>query len=133
MAISFDKALGIHEQAVGVRTQRAEILANNIANSDTPNYKARDIDFQSILEGVQSDQPRLKMAQTSAGHSEGIINPDFASELMYRIPNQPSVDGNTVNLQEEMARYTENAVDYQASFHFLNKKFKGLTAAIKGE
>ena len=135
MAISFDKALGIHEQAVNLRTQRAEILANNIANSDTPNYKARDLDFQSILQGLQGEQsqPQLAMAQTKAGHSEGIISPEFASELMYRIPNQPSVDGNTVNLQEEMARYTENAVDYQSSFHFLNKKFKGLTAAIKGE
>ncbi|GGK72553.1 flagellar basal body rod protein FlgB [Amphritea balenae] len=133
MAISFDKALGIHEQAVGLRIQRAEILANNIANSDTPNYKARDLDFESILQGVQGDHKPLSMARTDAGHNSGLVNPDFAAEMMYRIPDQPSVDGNTVNLQEEMARYTENAVDYQASFQFLNKKFKGLTSAIKGE
>lgn len=132
MAISFDKALGIHDDAVAVRIKRAEILANNIANSDTPNYKARDVDFQALLKGAESAQP-LAMAQTQTGHNSSVISPDFASELMYRIPNQASVDGNTVDLQEEMARYTENAVDYQASFHFLNKKFKGLTNAIKGE
>ncbi len=133
MAISFDKALGIHEQAVGLRIQRAEILANNIANSDTPNYKARDIDFKSVLQGVQSGQQPLKMAHTDDAHNSGLIASDFASEMMYRMPNQPSIDGNTVNVQEEMARYTENAVDYQASFQFLNKKFKGLSNAIKGE
>lgn len=132
MAISFDRALGIHDDAVTVRVKRAEILANNIANSDTPNYKARDLDFQSMLDGAMGTQ-QLQMAQTQSGHNSSVISPDFASELMYRIPNQASVDGNTVDLQEEMARYTENAVDYQASFHFLNKKFKGLTNAIKGE
>lgn len=132
MAISFDSALGIHEKAVTVRVQRAEMLANNIANSDTPNYKARDLDFESILKGVESGQS-MAMKVTDAGHQGSIINPDFAAEMMYRIPNQPSVDGNTVNLQEEMARYTENAVDYQASFSFLDKKFKGLVSAIKGE
>jgi flagellar basal-body rod protein FlgB len=133
MAISFDKALGIHEQAVNVRVQRAEILANNIANGDTPNYKARDIDFQSILQGVQDGQQPLKMARTDTGHSSGLVSPDFTAELMYRIPTQPSVDGNTVDVQEEMARYSKNAVDYQASFEFLNKKFKGLSNAIRGE
>lgn len=132
MAISFDKALGIHEQAVNVRIQRAELLANNIANSDTPNYQARDLDFKSILQGVQSEQS-LPMTVTNASHASGVVDPDFAAELMYRMPNQPSVDGNTVNLQEEMARYTENAVAYEASFSFLDKKFKGLMGAIKGE
>ncbi|MEH6578107.1 MAG: flagellar basal body rod protein FlgB [Amphritea sp.] len=132
MAISFDNALGIHEQAVNVRVRRAELLANNIANSDTPNYKARDLDFQSILQGAQSGKS-LPMTVTHQEHNSSIVNPDFAAELMYRIPNQPSVDGNTVNLQEEMARYTENAIDYQASFTFLDKKFKGLMGAIKGE
>ncbi|RTE66876.1 flagellar basal body rod protein FlgB [Amphritea opalescens] len=133
MAISFDNALGIHEKAVGVRIQRAEILANNIANSDTPNYKARDIDFESVLQGVQGGQQPLQMSRTSDEHSTGLISADYASELMYRIPSQPSVDGNTVDVQAEMARYTENAIDYQASFQFLNNKFKGLTSAIKGE
>lgn len=133
MAISFDNALGIHEKAVGLRIQRAEILANNIANSDTPNYKARDIDFKAVLQGVEAGQQPLQMARTSAGHNAGLSSSDFAAELMYRVPSQPSIDGNTVDVQEEMARYTKNAVDYQASFQFLNKKFKGLSNAIRGD
>ena len=132
MAISFDNALGIHEQAVSVRVRRAELLANNIANSDTPNYKARDLDFQSILQGAQSGKS-LPMTVTHEEHNSSFVNPDLAVELMYRTPNQPSVDGNTVNLQEEMARYTENNVAYEASFTFLNSKFKGLMGALKGE
>ncbi len=133
MAISFDNALGIHEKAVGLRIQRAEILANNIANSDTPNYKARDIDFKAVLQGAEAGQQPLHLARTSAGHNAGLISSDFAAEMMYRIPGQPSIDGNTVDVQEEMARYTKNAVDYQASFQFLNKKFKGLSSAIRGD
>ena len=134
MAISFDAALGIHQQALLVRTRRAEILANNIVNADTPNYKARDIDFRGILQGARSelDAP-LKMQATQAGHQSGIIDPEFASELMYRTPLQPSVDGNTVDVQQEQAEYAKNALAFQASYTFLNKKFTGLMNAIKGE
>lgn len=133
MSISFDRALGIHDDAIAVREKRAEVLANNIANADTPNYQARDMDFKSILAGESQSVQTLKMAKTDDSHHESVTYPDFAADLMYRIPTQASVDGNTVDLQEEMARYTENALDYQASFDFLNRKFKGLTRAIKGE
>ncbi len=139
MAISFDKALGIHDDAVALRSKRAEVIANNIANADTPNFQARDIDFKSVLQdvqgvkGVQQNQAPLKMLNTHATHKDTVIHPDFAAELLFRTPMQPAVDGNTVDVQEEMARYTENALGYQASFDFLNRKFKGLTSAIKGE
>ena len=140
MAISFDKALGIHDDAVALRSKRAEVIANNIANADTPNFQARDIDFKSVLQGVQGSKQNqaalnapLKMVNTHAAHNATVIHPDFAAELMFRTPMQPAVDGNTVDVQEEMARYTENALAYQASFDFLNRKFKGLTSAIKGE
>ncbi len=134
MAISFDNALGIHQQALLVRAQRAEVLANNIANADTPNYKARDLDFRSILadESEKLGEP-LRMMQTSADHSAGIINPEFAADLMYRNPIQPSIDGNTVDMQTEQAEYARNALDFQTSFTFLNRKFSGLQKAIKGE
>lgn len=132
MAISFDKALGIHDDAMLLRSQRAEVIANNIANADTPNYQARDIDFKSVLSGVSSD-PKLQVAKTDGGHASGFLNPDMAADLMYRIPSQASVDGNTVEVQEEMASYTENALAFQSSFTFVDKKFKGLMAAIKGE
>lgn len=133
MAINFDSALGIHDDAMLLRARRAEVIANNIANADTPNYQARDIDFRSVLSGVEAQQAPLAMYQTSVGHSEGFIDPDLAADMMYRIPVQPSVDGNTVEVQDEMARYTENALAFQSSFTFLDKKFKGLMTAIKGE
>ena len=133
MTISFDRALGIHDDALALRERRAEVLANNIANSDTPHYQARDIDFKSVLQGVSAVQKPLKMTVTDEAHNTSVIHPDFAADLMYRVPSQPAVDGNTVEVQEEMARYTENALGYQASFDFLNRKFKGLTRAIKGE
>ena len=133
MPISFDSALGIHQQALLVRASRAEVLANNIVNADTPNYKARDLDFKSILAGESKSDSALKMARTSAGHSAGIINPDFAADLMYRNPTQPSIDGNTVDMQIEQAEYARNALDFQTSFTLLNKKFTGLTKALKGE
>lgn len=132
MAISFDKALGIHDDAMLLRSRRAEVIANNIANADTPNYQARDIDFKSVLSGV-SNEPKLQVAKTDEGHASGFLNPDMAADMMYRIPSQASVDGNTVEVQEEMASYTENALAFQSSFTFVDKKFKGLMTAIKGE
>ncbi|GGC07781.1 flagellar basal body rod protein FlgB [Marinobacterium zhoushanense] len=136
MAISFESALGIHDDALLLRARRAEVLANNIANADTPGFKARDIDFASILHGElggEQDPLSTELAQTQAGHAGEFIEPDFAAELMFRTPSQPSVDGNTVEVQEEMARYSDNAIRYQSSFTMLNSKFKGLVSAIKGE
>ncbi|MBY4675918.1 flagellar basal body rod protein FlgB [Marinobacterium arenosum] len=133
MAITFDKALGIHDDAMLLRARRAEVLSNNIANADTPNYKARDLDFKAVLEGQMQLEKPLEMSRTDNAHQYGIADPDYAAELMFRIPHQASVDGNTVEVQEEMARYTKNAMDYQASFNFLDRKFKGLSSAIKGE
>ena len=133
MAISFDKALGVHDEALTLRTKRTEILANNIANADTPNFQGRDIEFHAMLKGEMSVNSPLALAETDTGHQSGLIDPDYAADLMYRMPTQPSVDGNTVDVQQEMARYTENALGFQTSFDLLNRKFKGLTSAIKGE
>ncbi|MFW1676703.1 flagellar basal body rod protein FlgB [Pontibacter sp. JAM-7] len=133
MAINFESALGIHDDAVLFRSRRAEVLANNIANADTPNYKARDLDFAAVLDGMVDQQPVMRPAVTNASHQTDLLSPDYAADLMFRLPQQPSVDGNTVELQQEMARYTENAMDYQASFQLLNRKITGLKSAIKGE
>jgi len=133
MAINFQNALGIHPKALEVRVQRAEIMANNLVNADTPGFKARDVDFRAML-GEQMDngakQP-LSMQRTDRQH----IAMDKASDasLLYRTPTQPSVDGNTVDTQKELAEFTKNVLDYQASFQFLNSKFKSLSKAIKGE
>ena len=136
MSISFDSALGVHEDALLLRGKRAEVLANNIANADTPNYKARDFDFASVLDkalGNSTEMAPTKVAITNAGHMSGFVDPDMAADLMFTRPIQPSIDGNTVEVQDEMAKYTDNALRYQASFRFLNDKFTGLKNALKGE
>ena len=133
MAISFDKALGIHEDALELRVKRAELMANNLVNADTPGYKARDIDFKAVLaEPANSLDNKLKMTATASGHISNRQD-SFEADVQYRIPHQPSLDGNTVEYQKELAEFSKNVLDYQASFQFLNSKFKGLTKALKGE
>ncbi|MBE0485080.1 flagellar basal body rod protein FlgB [Marinobacter sp.] len=132
MAISFDKALGIHEHALQARVQRAEVLANNLANADTPGFKARDIDFQAMMQKAQASVSGIAMSKTHHGHMD-TSSPGSDGELLYRTPHQPSLDGNTVDAQEEQSRFMRNAMDYQASFQFLSSKFAGLTKAITGE
>jgi len=135
MSISFDKALGIHEKALGFRAQRAEVLANNIANADTPNYKARDLDFSKVLEAQSQKNANgtIALNMTNSRHieAEGLGNGD--ESLMYRTPMQPSIDQNTVDAQLEQSNYAQNAVGFQASFTLLNSKFKGLVSALRGE
>lgn len=134
MSLSFDRALGLHEKALSFRADRAEVIANNIANADTPNYKARDLDFASVLEAQQSRQTEaFEGRRTHSGHiaMENFI--DQAAGLRYRITSQPSIDGNSVDTQVEQAKYAQNAIDFQASFTFLNSKFKGLMTAIRGD
>lgn len=134
MAISFEKALGIHEKALGFRAQRAEVLANNIANADTPNYKARDLEFGAVLEAQQAKgQGSFTAARTSEHHiaAEGMEIAD--PSLRFRTPHHASLDQNTVDLQIEQASYAQNAVDFQASFTLLNSKFRGLMNALRGE
>lgn len=134
MAISFDSALGNHEAAFKLRAQRAELLAENMANVDTPNYKAKDLNFRQALARETGEGAQFGMATTHQGH----LPVDHGSEaghpdVQYRVPNQPSIDGNTVEEQIEHAEYMKNALDFQASFTFLNSKFKGLTSALRGE
>ncbi|MHC6226662.1 flagellar basal body rod protein FlgB [Pseudomonas sp. X10] len=135
MSISFDKALGIHEKALGFRAQRAEVLANNIANADTPNYKARDMDFSAVLaaESEKRQGGHFALERTNSRHieAEGLSMGD--ETLQYRTPMQPSIDQNTVDAQIEQSNYAENAMNFQASFTLLNSKFKGLVSALRGE
>lgn len=135
MSISFESALGIHEQALSFRAQRAEVLANNMANADTPNYKARDLDFSAVLsqQAAKANGSGTKLSRTNAQHIEAEGLPTEDAVLAYRIPSAPSVDQNTVDAQVEQANYAENAIDFQASFTLLNSKFKGLVSALRGE
>lgn len=133
MAINFDRALGIHDDALRFRSQRSAILANNLANMDTPNYKARDIDFKTALAKASAPSSSLQLAATNTAHQRGVGLLSNGGDALYRTPSQPGIDGNTVEEHVEQASYMQNALDFQASFTFLNSKFKGLTSAIRGE
>jgi len=129
--MNFDDAFGIHERALLLRSQRAEVLAANLANADTPGYKARDFDFKSMLANEVDSRSRL--LTTRSGHiqtEEGMVPP---AQLLYRTPMQPSLDGNTVDSEQEHTAFSANAIEYQASLTFINSKIAGIRKALKGE
>ncbi len=130
MSITFDKALGVHQDALRLRGQRTQILANNLANADTPGFKAKDIDFNELLKDSHTSKG-FKMAQTNSDHIA--LSQFDDADTMYRIPMQPSVDGNTVNEQVEISKFSDNSLRYMASLRFLSDRFKGMMTAIKGE
>lgn len=135
MPFNIDAALGIHPQALNLRARRAELLAANIANADTPNYKARDLDFRAALGAAleRGGESPVRLAATHGAHllAEGADLP--GAELMYRVPGQPSVDGNTVDPQAEYSQFAQNAVHYQASLTFLSGRIRTLLTAIRGD
>jgi flagellar basal-body rod protein FlgB len=130
MAISFDKALGIHPTAMVIRAKRAELIASNIANADTPGYKAKGMDFQKALEQASSKQSH-SMYRTNEKHFNTTM--ELNNGVAFRTPNQPDTgDGNDVDVQVERNLYLENSLEYQASFQFLNGKINGLKKALTG-
>ncbi|MBM7073058.1 flagellar basal body rod protein FlgB [Shewanella sp. OPT22] len=132
MAIGFDKALGVHQHTLGVRAKRAEVLSSNIANADTPHYKAKDVDFEQAMRSAVSKQRGVSLGGTHQQHFS--IQSVVQAETGYRIPNQPDTgDGNTVDMQTEQASFMENALEYQMSLGFLESKFNGMKKAIRGE
>ncbi|MEO5344113.1 MAG: flagellar basal body rod protein FlgB [Gammaproteobacteria bacterium SHHR-1] len=129
--MNIDNFMGIHEQALRVRDYRSELLAANLANADTPGYKARDIDFKQILSQEAGQQQGL--ATTHQRHiplSQGTVS---TNQVGYRIPEQPSLDGNTVNTEREQVEFASNSLRYQASLEFVNGKIKGLLRSFKGQ
>ncbi len=134
MDAALDKALGIHDNALKLRSQRSSVIASNIANSDTPNYKARDLDFKQLLSHAANQQQSnsVTLQTTNSSHLGGGGH-SIDGEMMYRTPTQPALDGNTVDTQAEHTRFAENTFMYQASLSFLSSKFKGISYAIKGQ
>jgi flagellar basal-body rod protein FlgB len=128
----FDNIFGIHEQALLLHGQRISILANNLANADTPNFKARDIDFAAVL-GSTDEQLPLTVSVTHAAHITPLDNELPSGELKYRNPYQASLDGNTVEMPVEQAAFSENNVRYQASLQFINNRIAELQFAIAGQ
>jgi len=127
--------LSFGETALKLRTYRQEVLGNNLTNSDTPNFKARDIDFASVLNnqlnGI-SDNTSLKLARTDKNHLPGTVQKDDP-RLLYRVPNQPSMDGNTVDADIELSEFTKNSVFTQSALTFLTGTIKSRMSAITGQ
>ncbi|MAR92463.1 MAG: flagellar basal body rod protein FlgB [Pseudomonadota bacterium] len=134
MAISIDKHMALYQNALELRSQRASVLANNIANADTPGYKARDLDFQQMLRARMGETSELTPAATThQRHFSTLPQGEALSGLKYRNPSQPAIDGNTVDGQTEKTAYARNSMEFQAAFRFLNGKVKSLLSAIRGE
>lgn len=130
MHINLDSVFGVHEQALLLRSRRAGILAANLANAETPNYKARDLDFSSILGQAGADLP---VTRSNPGHVSAAGMTGDTVTLAYRVPTQPSIDGNTVDPRVEQGTFLKNAISYQASLEFLNGKIKGILQALRGD
>jgi flagellar basal-body rod protein FlgB len=136
MPLNLDQYVSVHATALDVRARRGELIANNLANADTPGYQARDIDFRQAMARAagETSAPGVTLSTTNAGHIGGNTAANAATnpDLKYRIPLAPALDGNTVDAQVEQASFAENAVRYQATLTFLNNKFRGLMTAIMG-
>ena len=129
-----DPLFGLHARALSVQSQRMQVLAANLANADTPNYQARDIDFAKALAGAQETSgASVAMAATDPQHAQGSASSSIGAQLAYRVPLQPAADGNTVDEQVEQAAYADAALHYQASLSFINGEVKGLMTAITGQ
>lgn len=134
MPLNLDSYLGVHQDALKLQSKRMEVIADNLANSDTPGYKARDIDFRAAMASAGGADAPVELATTNPGH----LGTDPSSEagaanLKYRVPLAPALDGNTVDAQQEQAAFADNTVRYQATLTFLSARFKGLLTAITGQ
>jgi flagellar basal-body rod protein FlgB len=146
MGSSIDGYLGVHAQALSLESRRTELLAANIANADTPNYKARDLDFKASLAsaagsgGIAGAAPlQLRTPHSSVTAANIPITPVAGNAagaepaVLYRVPTAPALDGNTVDEQLEQGAFAENSVRYQATLTLLSGKLRALMTAITGQ
>lgn len=134
MVLSLDNVFGIHTQALSLYSQRSTVLAANIANVDTPNFKARDIDFRSILSSAENKKSSVsRLTATNEGHFGATSTSSLIADRLYRQPDQPSLDGNTVQIQKEQAAFTDNSMRYMATLRFITGRVQGMLTALKGE
>jgi flagellar basal-body rod protein FlgB len=133
-----DKHLSVHATALKISARRSELLARNLANSDTPNYRAVDLDFQKALAQALGEGGPGVLKTTRPGHlSAGMSGQDrvdgIAVQLVDRQPLAPSLDGNTVDVSMEQGEFAKNTIRYQASLNFINSQLRGLMTAITGQ
>ncbi|MBX3664100.1 MAG: flagellar basal body rod protein FlgB [Burkholderiales bacterium] len=130
MKSSLDQILGFHQKALALRAERQQLIASNIANADTPDYKARDIDFRAAMAAVQGGAGAP--VRTATGHLSPAGSSAAGSPLLYRSTVQASVDGNTVDMDVERAQFADNALRYEANLTFISGQIKTMLAAIQG-
>ena len=129
---SIDKAFAFNERALAVRGYRQQVLASNIANADTPNYKAMDVNFASALQQARSAIGSVGMTRTAAGHLDAKGAGLAGVRPLYRSAVQPSIDGNTVDSNIEQAQFSENALQYMSTLQFINGDIRDMMLALKG-
>ena len=137
-----DPLFGLHAASLQLQRSRMDVLASNIANADTPGYKARDIDFNRVLAEASAQSgsaATVSMTTTNPSHlntlgdaASGDLSAAIKAASVYRVPVQPSVDGNTVDVQIEQAQFADSALHYQASLSFIDHKLRSLMTAITG-
>jgi len=132
MAINMDKVFGIHENAMHLQSRRAQLLSQNLANSDTPGYKAKDIDFKAAMKSAANGAMQTPLKATQTGHIQpkGFI---AGAEQLYRQPMQPSLDGNTVESHVEMSEFSENSMRYLMTLRIMSGRINGMLTALRGE
>ncbi len=130
MALNLDSYFGIHAKALIGRDQRSSQIANNLANANTPHYKAQDVDFNDYL-AAQMASSAQTLNVTSPDHITSTGN--FTANLKYRVTDQTALDGNTVDKDLEAMEFARNSLGYQASLNFLNNKIKTMMLALKGD
>ena len=134
MTNRLDDTMRFHQTALNVRAYRQQVIASNIANADTPNFKARDVDFRAALAGALGGKTGdIAMKTTSRRHIAGAAGGTFDANLKYRNEEQGAVDGNTVNMDVERAAFAENSVQYQASVTFINGLLTSMQRAVQGQ
>lgn len=125
-----DKIFGLSEKALAVTEERASLLSSNLVNSSTPNYKAKDIDFQKVMQSANNSETLLT---TNAKHIQSSNSLASGAQVQYRVPMQTSMDNNTVDPEIERKNFLENSIKYQVSLTFIQSKTEQIMKAIKGE
>lgn len=125
-----------YQEALNLRDQRQQVLAANVANADTPNYKARDFDFSAALKDAMGNGgslalPAVQLSLTAARHIPAQAPANDPAQLMYRQPVQPSLDGNTVDMDLERVQFADNTQRYQADLQIISSRIKGIMAALQ--
>jgi flagellar basal-body rod protein FlgB len=135
MTGKLDDYLRFHETSLSLRAQRQQLLASNIANADTPNFKARDIDFSNAMQNAMSGSAQVSatLVKTAGSHLSGDAAVGAGSaQTLYRTVQQASIDGNSVDMDVERNQFADNAIRYEAGLTMISAQIKNMLAAIQG-